>query len=185
MLIQDANTILLVVDLQTRLMPVLSGAETVARQAIALIDTAADLAVPVLVSEHCVDKLGGSLPAVRTAAEAAGATFVHKTHFSCTNEPGFADTLYALGRRQVVVVGAEAHVCVMQSALGLLAAGYAVFVVADGVASRDEANKALALQRLQAAGATIVGSEMVMFEWLTHAGHPAFRRVLPRIKGPA
>lgn len=182
MLIRADDALLLVVDLQDRLMPALAEGDATARHALDLMATAAELDVPIVVSEHCVDKLGGSLPTVRDAAHATGATIVNKTHFSCASEPGFLGMLERLGRQKVVLVGAEAHVCVMQTGLGLLAAGHAVFVVADAVASRDPAQKALALQRLQGAGAAVVSSEMVMFEWLGCANHPAFRQVLPRIK---
>lgn len=183
MLIRADDALLLVVDLQARLMPAIHSADAVVGRALDLIASAADMGVPVMVSEHCVDKLGGSVPAVRDAAEAAGASFVLKRHFSCAREPGFLEAVRHTGRHQIVVVGAESHVCVLQTVVGLLEAGHCVFLVADAAGSRREPDKALALQRMQAAGATIVNTEMVLFEWLACADHPAFRKVLPRIKG--
>lgn len=185
MLIRADATLLLVVDLQARLMPAISGGDAVVGRALDLIASAADLGVPVMVSEHCVDKLGGSVPAVRDAAEAAGAHFVHKRHFGCAREPGFLEAVATTGRSQIVVTGAETHVCVLQTVMGLLEAGLRVCVVADAAGSRHEPDKALALQRMQAAGAAIVNTEMVLFEWLACADHSAFRTVLPRIKGGA
>lgn len=183
MLIHADDAQLLVVDLQARLMPAIHSADAIVGRALDLIASAADVGVPVRVSEHCVDKLGGSVRSVQDAAESAGATFVHKRHFSCAREPGFLDAVHAAGRSQIVVIGAEAHVCVLQTVLGLLEARHGVFVVADATGSRHEPDKLLALQRMQAAGAAIVNTEMVLFEWLACADHPAFRKVLPRIKG--
>lgn len=101
MLIRADDALLLVVDLQARLMPAVHGADAIVGRALDLIASAADLGVPVMVSEHCVDKLGGSVPSVRDAAEAAGASFVFKRHFSCAREPGFLDAVREIGRAHV------------------------------------------------------------------------------------
>ena len=87
-----------------------------------------------------------------------------------------------MGRGQAVVAGIEAHVCVAQTALDLILDGYEVFVVADAVASRTPQSRMLALERLRQAGASIVDSEMVLFEWLEMAGTPEFRDLHPLIK---
>jgi nicotinamidase-related amidase len=105
-----------------------------------------------------------------------------KMTFSCMGEPEIRERLAGFERAQVVVCGTETHVCVLQSALGLRAAGYEVFVVADGCGTRERADHERALQRLERAGCTIVTAEMVLFEWLERAGTAAFRDILPTIR---
>ena len=92
------------------------------------------------------------------------------------------DLLRSSGRKQVILTGTETHVCVLQSALGLLEAGFQVFLVADAASSRTPENRTLAIERLRAAGVAIVSTEMVLFEWLQRAGTDAFRKMLPLIK---
>ena len=107
---------------------------------------------------------------------------MEKITFSCLGAADFAARLSALGRTQAVVCGAEAHVCVLQTALDLRARDRRVFIVADATGSRDPANREAALARLSQAGATVVTTEMVLFEWLKRAGTEDFRALLPLIK---
>jgi nicotinamidase-related amidase len=100
-----------------------------------------------------------------------------KTAFSCLGDPALNAALLAGSRDQVLVCGLEAHVCVLQTSLDLLANGRQVYVVADAVTSRAPSNRALALDRLGRAGAQIVSLEMVLFEWLGDAADPAFRDI--------
>jgi nicotinamidase-related amidase len=90
--------------------------------------------------------------------------------------------LKASGRQQIILTGMETHVCVLQTALGLLEAGFSVYLVADAASSRTPANRQLAIDRLHQAGAHIVSTEMVLFEWLERAGTDDFRALLPLIK---
>ena len=94
--------------------------------------------------------------------------------------PHFADTQAAfadVGRRQIILCGTETHVCVLQTVMDLLTAGYQVFVVTDAVGSRTAENKHLGLNRMQQAGAVLVSREMVAFEWLERAGTELFRQI--------
>ena len=180
MLIRRADSLLLIVDLQEKLAPAIHENESVAANACRLLAGARQLGVPAFVSEQYVRGLGPSLPAVRTAA--VDAHFFEKTHFSCAAEPGIVDLLKASGRRQVVLCGTETHVCVLQTAFGLHAAGFKVFLVADAASSRTPASRDLAIARMQAAGMGIVNTEMVLFEWLERAATDEFRALLPLIK---
>jgi nicotinamidase-related amidase len=180
MLIRRADSLLLVVDLQQKLAPAIHDGEEVVRNAIRLLEAARLLGVPAFVSEQYVRGLGPSLESVRKAA--AEACFFEKTHFSCTAEPGVLDLLRCARRSQVILSGTEAHVCVLQTALGLLAAGFDVYLVADAASSRTPENRAAAIERLRAAGVRIVTSEMVLFEWLHQAATDEFRSLLPLIK---
>ncbi len=180
MLVRRADSLLLIVDLQQKLAPAIHDNERITANAVRLLEGSRQLAVPAFVSEQYVRGLGASLPAVQTAA--VHARFFEKTHFSCAAEPGVLDLLASAGRRQVVLCGTETHVCVLQTALGLLATGYEVFLVADAASSRTPENRQAAQERLRAAGVGIVTTEMVLFEWLHQAGTDEFRALLPLIK---
>jgi nicotinamidase-related amidase len=105
-----------------------------------------------------------------------------KRCFAASAEPEVAAALQALGRRQIVLCGMEAHVCVLQTALDLLRLGLRPIVVADAVASRRAESRDLALARLRASGVEVVDSEMVLFEWLRLAGTADFKALIPLIK---
>ncbi|MBL8430506.1 MAG: hydrolase [Dechloromonas sp.] len=180
MLIRRADSLLLVVDIQQKLAPAIHDNERVTANSVRLLEGARQLGVPTFVSEQYVKGLGPSLEAVRTAA--VDAHFFEKTHFSCAAEPGVVDLLRAAKRPQIILTGTEAHVCVLQTALGLLAAGFEVYLVADAASSRTPDNRTAAIERMRAAGIGIVTTEMVLFEWLHQAGTADFRRLLPLIK---
>jgi nicotinamidase-related amidase len=107
---------------------------------------------------------------------------VEKVHFSCMGDDGFARRFREIDRSQAVLVGIEAHVCVLQTAEQLIEAGCDVFVVADATSSRTTANHEAALERMRADGAQIVTTEMVTFEWLERAGTPEFKKISALIK---
>ena len=113
---------------------------------------------------------------------APAGSIIEEMHFSCVADDAFDERFRELGRGQAVVAGMEAHVCVLQGAMDLLAKGYEVFVVADAASSRTPENAAAGLARLGAAGAAIVTTEMVVFEWMERADHPHFRELLALIK---
>jgi nicotinamidase-related amidase len=182
MLIDAERSCLVAVDLQARLLPAIHGAEGVIRQARLVLRAAARLGVPVLISEQYPKGLGPTAPEV--AALAPTAKPIRKIAFSAVADDGFRARFEALERTQAVLLGTEAHVCVLQTGLDLLQGAVALFVVADAVGSRDPANARAALGRLERAGATIVTAEMVLFEWLRRADTPVFRELLPWIKDP-
>lgn len=178
-LIRRQSSALLLIDLQDRLMPAIESAGSVLAAATRLMRAAERLEVPVLASEHCADKIGPLVPAVRDALPESA--ILPKRHFALTAEPSAQPLLAALPE-QVVVGGVEAHVCLLQAALGLLAFGHQVFVATDAIGSRRAEDRLAALKRLSDAGAILVTSEMVLFEWVGHADLPAFRDILKEIK---
>jgi nicotinamidase-related amidase len=170
---------LLLIDLQARLMPAIADSETVLLNAGRLLKAARLLDVPVMLTEQNPNGLGPTVPAL--LAEAGNEIkILAKQSFDACRAPGFFEQLP--GRAETVVAGCEAHVCVLQTALGLLAAGKRVHVVRDAVGSRRSESKAAALERLASHGAEIVTTEMVLFEWLGTAGHPRFREIVALIK---
>ncbi len=145
-----------------------------------LIRAARLLGVPVRVSEHCPERIGPTEEGLRALLRPE--EILTKTRFSIADEAQALAEMRALERPLAVVTGAEAHVCVLQSALGLRAAGFSPVVVADAVSSRFEADETAGLARLAASGVPVVTSEMAMFEWTADAQDPAFREVLALIK---
>ncbi len=180
MLIDAEESVLVMVDLQERLMPAIAGKEKLLRNCATLLQAARRLSVPLLASAQYPKGLGQTMESL--AAGLAPEEVVEKITFSCLAAPEFAVRLSSFGRSQAVICGAEAHVCVLQTGLDLLARDYRVFVVGDATGSRDPANREAALARLSGAGATVVTVEMVLFEWLKRAGTEDFRAFLPLIK---
>ncbi|MCG5241194.1 hydrolase [Azospirillum doebereinerae] len=181
MLVRAEESVLVVVDVQARLLPAIHESGRVLRNAGILLKAADALSVPVVLTEQYAKGLGETVEEVR-AALPAGTPVLEKITFASTGEPSFVAALEALGRRQVVLCGTEAHVCVLQTALGLLQLGYTVHLVADAVSSRTPANHAAAIDRMRAAGASIVTTEMVVFEWMERAGTPVFKTVSALIR---
>ena len=180
LLCADAS-LLFVVDIQDRLLPAMADPGLVEAGASRLMRAARRLGVPLLVSEQYPKGIGPTVSAL--AALATPEEIFEKIHFSCAAEPAIRAQLSLMGpRRQAVLCGIEAHVCVLQSALGLSALGWQVSVVADAVGSRRDGDRNVALARLEAAGITIVTTEMVLFEWLGRAGTDAFKDLLKLIK---
>ena len=163
---------LVLIDLQQRLMPVIADHDTVVARAVRLAEAARLLDVPVRATEQYPAGLGPTVPPLAAYPQ----TVLAKTTFSAAEDPAFAALLPA-GTSTILLAGVEAHVCVLQTALGLLAPGRRVVLVADAIGSRDPADKAVAIERARQHGAEVVTSEMVLFEWLRDAQHPRFREV--------
>jgi nicotinamidase-related amidase len=180
MLIDRNRSFLLTVDVQERLLPVMADPESVLRNGAILLKAAARLGVPVLASVQYPRGLGP------TVAPLAGllpdGSILSKTAFSCAGDPVLSERIAGLGRPQAVICGIEAHVCVLQSALGLLAAGYVCFVVRDASSSREVASTEAGMARMAQAGISIVTTEMVLFEWLQDAATPEFKEVSALIR---
>lgn len=174
MLIQAAASSLLIVDVQQKLVPAIHDGAALVERIAWLVQVAQRLGVPVAASEQYPQGLG---PTVERLAVLIPPTAIGtKVHFSCAEAACLAE-LPGAEREQVVIAGMEAHVCVLQTALGLAGQGRQVFVVADGIGSRDPANHELGIARMRDHGVGIVSREMVAFEWLARAGTAEFRDV--------
>ncbi len=168
------RSVLLVVDVQDRLLAKMPTGPALVRNVAFLLDAAALLGVPAVATEQYPKGLGPTTPEV---AKRLPSPIAAKTAFSCCGASGFLTELRSPGRGQVVLVGMEAHVCVAQTAFDLLEAGFEVFVPADAVASRSAFDHEVALRRLDRAGATVTTAEAVAFEWVGDAAHPQFKAV--------
>ncbi|WP_245296934.1 MULTISPECIES: isochorismatase family protein [Rhodomicrobium] len=177
MLLDARRSLLLIIDFQARLMPAIHEAETALANAGRLMDAAALLEIPAFVTEENSAGLGPSVPAIAQR----GYPTLHKQSFDATREEAFRTFLPA-DRHTVVVVGCEAHVCVLQTVMGLLDEDRRVFVVRDALGSRKAENKEAAIERMSRAGAETITTEMAIFEWLETAEHPRFREAVVLMK---
>ena len=174
------STALLVIDVQERLMPTIAAAARVEANCAILARAATVLGMPVICTEQYVKGLGHTVPTVRDALPST-AHVVEKTRFSALVD-GVRAALRTHRTPNVLVCGVEAHVCVLQTVLDLLALGYEVHVPHDAVASRSQGNHERALDRLTASGAVISSTESVLFEWCGVAGTPEFRQISQLVK---
>ena len=180
MLLDKQASCLLVVDIQTRLAPAVRDAGQTIANTCTLIEAAARLEVPLVASEQYPRGLGATVPEV--AALLPRDSVVEKVEFACGRNHEIEARLRRLDRQQIVVAGMEAHVCVLQTVLSLLGLGFQTYVVGDAVASRCEESRQIALTRMMSAGAHVVTTEMVIFEWLERADSDDFRALLPLVK---
>lgn len=175
MIIDSARSILLVIDVQERLCPVVNDPRKVLANGARLMKGAALMDVPIVVTEQYPQGIGPTMVDLRVLAPEGA--ILTKTAFSCAREPAVLQRLCGLARSQVVVCGTEAHVCVLQSCLGLLQEGFEVFVVRDACSSRSVADEDMAFARLANAGVAVVSTEMALFEWLGDASSDVFKTV--------
>jgi nicotinamidase-related amidase len=177
-LFDPATAGLLVVDVQEKLWPYIHGTDEVLRRISQMIRVCGRLELPILVTEQYVKGLGTSIPLVTEGLSRFGAyNPIEKVAFSCFGEPRFVAQLERSGIRTLALVGIEAHVCVMQTALDAIDRGVDVFLVAEATGSRDEQHKQEAIHRLRDAGAIVGSVEMFAFEALRSSAHPKFKEV--------
>ena len=176
------QSLLLIVDFQAGLLPVIEGGTAAIEEAAWLAGIANTLHVPVWLTEQYPEKLGGT--SARLLDELGEHKIWQKHHFSVMEEPPFAQALEALSPKQVVICGTEAHICVLQSALGLREAGYRVFWLSEATASRRKEEARLARERACANGAVAVSADMVAYEWLYQCDTPLFKEVHQRFLKP-
>jgi nicotinamidase-related amidase len=175
MLVERRHSLLLLVDMQERLVPAMAAPATLLANCRLLLKSASRLDVPVIGSEQYPKGLGPTVSELRDLLPPD--TILPKTAFACGADADLFARLSGSGRRQIVVAGIEAHVCVLQTALGLQAAGFTPFVVADATSSRNPESKSVALDRLLANRIEVVTAEMVVFEWLGRAATDEFREL--------
>ena len=176
-LMRAQSSTLLLVDFQTKLMPAIDQPDTQLANARRLIDAARLFGVPMVLTEQNPKGLGKTVAGLTPDPAAV----VPKMTFNAHGRPGSL-LLQKVQSWDVIVAGWEAHVCVLQTVLALINAGRQVFVVRDAVGSRHAESKNAALERMQANGAELVTTEMVVFEWLETAEHPRFRDAIALIK---
>lgn len=174
------NSVLLIIDLQESLAPAIKDFSNILKSTLQLTQAGIIHDVPALVTEQYVKGLGHTNQEIKNTLP--NALYFHKTYFSACAEPSFIETLKSYNKKQVVVVGTEAHVCVLQTCLDLIHNGFEVIVAHDGIGSRNPEHKNLAVEQLRQAGAVISCAEIVIFQWTKQAATPTFKKILPIIK---
>jgi nicotinamidase-related amidase len=180
MRIKKENTIGVVIDIQSRLYPLIQDADTLTKNNTILIKGLRVLDVPIVVTQQYTKGLGETIPEL---AEALGEyKHIEKTAFSCCDEPRFNEDLALASKKYVVVTGIEAHVCVMQTVNDLIGQGYTPVVVEDCIGSRNPNDKKIAIERMRQSGAIITTYESILFELLKYSGTDQFREISQLVK---
>lgn len=179
-ILDSQQAALLIVDVQESFRKQLKDLDLLTRNITILAEAAKILKIPVLLSEQYPQGLG------KTIAEITACLGEHKyfekTSFSCCQSKGFLEELESFGRKQVIVCGIEAHVCVSQTVHELMANGYTVHIIKDAIASRFERNKDLGWEKMVASGAVPSSVEMALFEMLAESGTEPFKAVQRLVK---
>ncbi len=177
-LLNGDNSLLLIVDIQSRLLDAMpkEPAQEMLENTHRLILAANLLDIPVLLTEQYPQGLGQTANKISQPLKSNAALF-EKTGFSCCLAENFNDTLQKTKRQQIVIVGQETHVCVLQTALDLIQQGFQVHIIEDAVCSRKAEHKFFSLQRLQQQGTIISNFESVLFEWLRNSTHEHFKEI--------
>ncbi len=182
MQLQRDKSLLLLVDFQERLLPVIDGGEGAVREATWLAEMAGLMDVPVWLTEQSPEKLGGT--AVPLLDCLSDYQLWHKQHFSAMANTQFREALSSTGKTQIVLGGTEAHICVLQTGLGLLAAGYELYWLTDAAASRRPQEAILARERACHSGGVAVSADMVAYEWLHRCDTALFKEAHQRFLKP-
>lgn len=174
---------LVVVDIQEKLLPPIFQKDQLLKNSQLLIRLAGILKIPALVTTQYAKGLGNTTPEIASLLPETQP--IDKQMFSCFGSEAFCSLLKRMpgNRNTVLLCGMESHICVMQTALGALREGYIVHVASDAVSSRTEWNWKIGLERMRAAGAIISSTEMILYELLRSSGSPAFKELLPYLKG--
>ncbi len=173
MLLNKNDSILLLIDVQEKLVPFIFNKDNFIHRCEWLLKLAGKMQVPILVSEQYPKGLGPTIQTLNSCIPEKKP--VEKVHFSCMQEPNFVHRLTEHKKTQLILCGIEAHVCVLQTAEELKTAGFEVFVVVDAVGSRSELDYKYGLKRMKQDGIHLITAEMIFFEWLRQSDVPDFK----------
>ncbi|HPQ37629.1 MAG TPA: isochorismatase family protein [Synergistaceae bacterium] len=183
-ILDRASSILMVIDLQEKLLPFIENAERVVAITRRLLRAAREMQIPTLVTEQYPKGLGKTSPSLELE-KYPDIPLIEKIHFSSTHDTTCMHYIETLkGRDQIVLAGVEAHICVLSTALGLLQKGYRVVLAADAVSSRNSEHKKWALEAASSAGALVIPEESVVYQWLHQSGTREFKNLLPLYSSP-
>jgi nicotinamidase-related amidase len=181
-LLNREDTLLVVVDVQGKLAQVVHESEAMLQTLVKLIQGANILGLPVVWLEQYPEGLGPTVEEVARLLRGVGAAPIAKRTFNACDDPAFLAAVRQTGRRQVLLSGIEAHICVYQTAVGLTAQGYEVQVVVDAVSSRTAANKQIGIEKMKMGGVAITSLETALYELLRVAEGEAFKQILQLVK---
>ena len=174
------NTVLVIVDVQEKLLPYVTGKDEVVSNIQMLIKFANIMGIPIILTEHYPRGLGTTVPEIKEVLKDYGP--IEKVIFSCCGPPEFLEKLKELGVKTLMIAGIESHICVQQTSLDALHAGYAVHVISDAISSRTMWNLSVGIEKMRQFGAVISSTEMAMYEIMERADTPEFKEVLKFVK---
>lgn len=180
LILKKESSVLLIIDLQERILPVIRDIETVLENTVKLIKGFKAMQLPIYLTEQYPKGLGAT--SQRILDELEGYSAINKMSFSCSGAENLFEEFYKRKLFQIIVCGVESHVCVQQSVLDLLANNFQVNLTADAVSSRKETDYNMALQRMRTLGAQVTTTESVLFELLEVCGTPEFKEVSKIVK---
>lgn len=180
--LSPSHCALMVVDIQERLMPVIEGRDQVVKNAALLLKAAKVMKMPVLATTQYVARIGELLPEIKT--ELNGVAPIDKMEFGGFNNPSVAKAVEHLPTAidTLILCGVETHICIYQTAIGAILAGYKVWVPADAVSARVRHNHRTGIGRIREIGGIVANTELIVYELLHKAGSQEFKELLPFLK---
>lgn len=169
------NSTLLVIDIQEKLLPKIYDGENVLKDVIWSVDLAKTIGISMILTEHCPDKIGTTPAVLREKFDESD--IISKSYFSAVSQGNLLNCIQK-ERKQIIVVGTEAHICVQQTVLDLLQIDYEVFILESAIGTRNPDDKMRAIDRMKQNGAEIITKDMLAFEWLEKADTALFKTIL-------
>lgn len=179
-MLKSDNAVMVIVDVQGKLATLMKDADKLFDNLVRMTKGAKVLGIPIIWNEQVPEKLGATIAPLKEVL--TDNTPLPKVSFSCCGNPAFMEKLIATGRKQVILVGIETHICVYQTALDLIRNGYEVHLVVDAVSSRYKSNRRTGIERIKDAGAILTTVEMSLFEMLGRAEGEQFREISRIVK---
>lgn len=175
------DTLTVVIDIQEKLFPFIDNKEKLIENSVKLLSGLNVLEIPILITEQYTKGLGKTIPEIKTVIEGSYNP-IEKIDFSCCGENNFMTKLKNLNKKNILLLGIESHVCVLQTTIDLIAEGFNVIVVEDCVASRKINDKKIALKRMEKEGATLTTYESILLELCKKSGTDKFKAISKIIK---
>lgn len=178
--INREDTVAVFIDFQEKLMPAMSGRDTLEDKVVRLASGLQVLGVPHVVTQQYTKGLGETIPSI--AAAIGEYSPIDKTTFSCMNHVDFVNQLELAERKNVIVCGIESHICVQQTVMQLLEEGYRVYIPVDCISSRSQTDLLWATERMEKAGAILTTYESILYELLRDSKAEGFREISKIVK---
>jgi nicotinamidase-related amidase len=180
MRLNKENTIAIVVDVQEKLLPHMFNNDEILANCLKMVNGLRAMNVPIVVTQQYTKGLGNTIDEISTAIE--NFSFIEKLTFSCYREPSFIKVLNRSGKRNVIIMGIESHVCVLQTALDLLYNNFNPIVVTDAIGSRKQNDMKITLWRMRDVGCVMTTTESILFELCIQAGTEEFKTISKLVK---
>lgn len=180
-ILNERTSLLLIIDIQDRLINAVFNKQSLEKKSIIMSNAASILKIPTVVSEQYPKGLGSTILPIKDGL-GENAAYYEKTSFSAIENPAIASAIDKFGKKQIVVLGIETHICVNQTVTALLSKGYDVSIIADACGSRVEQEHKAGLERMKDNGAHIITAEIAVFEWLKGSRHINFREIQNLVK---